>query len=47
MRYRLPLSVKIGNWFMDTRLPIPLKFWIGDKIKYSRLTPESYWEEGY
>lgn len=40
-----PTTVKLGNWFMDTRLPIPFKNWIGYKIKYSRLTPENYWEE--
>ena len=40
-----PKSVRVGNWFMDTKLPIPFKFWIGSRIKYSRLTPNDYWDE--
>lgn len=42
---KTPPSVKLGNWFMDTKLPIPFKFWIGEKIKYSWLTPNKYWED--
>lgn len=44
---KAPRSVRLGNWFMDTRLPIPFKFQIGSLIKYSRFTPDSYWEDFY
>ena len=43
---KTPISVRLGEWFMDTPLPIPFKWSIGMYIKY-RFTPDSYWDDLY
>lgn len=43
---KVPIPYKLGNWLMDTRLPIPFKYRLGDFIKY-KFTPVDFWDEGY